>query len=102
MYSGSYVRKDDLRKGDLVIYGNGGGYPTHVTIYIGNGQVIHESNHRDGVKISTLYMMQYITARRVINDTAINLVEQKVDELVEEAKNENTAEEKTTVEDKTK
>ena len=84
MYSGSYVRKDDLRKGDIVIYGNGGGYATHVGIYIGDSLVLHESNHRDGVKISTLYMMQYITARRVINDTAINIVEQQIEETKKE------------------
>ena len=92
MYAGSYVRKDDLRKGDIVIYGNGGGYATHVAMYIGNGQVIHESNHRDGVKISSLYMMQYITARRVINDTAISIVERQIEEANKEKEEETTLE----------
>lgn len=75
MKNGTYVKKADLQKGDLVIYGNGSGKAVHVAIYIGNGQVIHESNHRDGVKISTVNMMQYITARRVINTTSIKIVE---------------------------
>ena len=80
MYSGSYVRRDDLRKGDIIVYGNGGGYATHVAIYIGDNLVLHESNHRDGVKISNVNMMQYITARRVINDTAISIVEKQIEE----------------------
>ena len=78
--SGTYIRKADLQKGDLVFYGNGNGRVSHVGIYIGNGQVIHESNHRDGVKISSVNMMQYITARRVINSTSIKIVEQKLEE----------------------
>ncbi len=75
--SGTYVRKSDLQKGDLVFYSNGSGKITHVTIYIGGGQVIHESNHRDGVKISSVNMMQYITARRVINAKANQIAEEK-------------------------
>lgn len=76
--NGTYVRKSDLQKGDLVFYGTGKGVISHVAIYIGNGQVIHESNRRDGVKISSVNMMQYITARRVINSKAIKIVEDKI------------------------
>ena len=75
--NGSYVSKSDLQKGDLVFYGYGDGKVHHVAIYIGAGQVIHESNHRDGVKISSLNMMQYITARRVINSTADKIAVEK-------------------------
>lgn len=71
--NGSYVKKSDLQKGDLVFYGYGNGVVRHVAIYMGNGKVIHESNHRDGVKISSLNMMEYITARRVINSKAIEI-----------------------------
>ncbi len=39
--------------GDLFFYGNGG--IGHVAMYIGGGQVIHASNHRDGIKISNAY-----------------------------------------------
>ena len=76
--SGTYVRKADLQKGDLVFYSSGGSKATHVAIYVGNGSVIHESNHRDGVKYSSVNMMHYITARRVINSTATKIAEEKV------------------------
>lgn len=76
--NGTFVRKGDLQKGDLVFYGKTSGRATHVAIYIGNGQVIHESNHRDGVKISSVNMMHYITARRVINSKSIKIVEDKI------------------------
>ncbi len=41
------------RPGDLFFYGSGG--VSHVAMYIGGGQVIHASNHRDGIKISNAY-----------------------------------------------
>ncbi len=77
---GTYVKKSDLKKGDLVFYSSGTNYATHVSIYIGDGKVIHESNPRDGVKISSVNIMRYITARRVINDTAKKIVEKKIEE----------------------
>ena len=75
--NGTYVKKSDLEKGDLVFYGQKSGSISHVGIYMGNGRVIHESNHKDGVKISSVNMMHYITARRVINTKAIKIAEQK-------------------------
>ena len=72
---GTYVKKSDLQKGDLVFYSSGGKTATHVGLYMGNGKVIHESNPKNGVKISSVNMMHYITARRVINSTAIKKVE---------------------------
>ena len=85
---GKYVAKKDLQKGDLVFYkakGSRGG-ASHVGLYIGGGQVIHESRPGIGVKISPVTMMQYVTARRVINSNAVKIAEQK--KLEEEKKNE--------------
>ena len=79
---GTYVNKKDLQKGDLVFYkakGSRGG-ATHVGIYIGSGQVIHESRPGVGVKINSVNMMQYVTARRVINSKAKQIAEQKLEE----------------------
>ena len=79
---GTKVSKSNLQKGDLVFYkakGSRGG-ASHVGIYIGGGQVIHESKPGVGVKISTVNMMQYVTARRVINNKATKIAEQKATE----------------------
>ena len=76
LYSGSYVSKSDLQPGDLVFYGYSN-YASHVAIYIGGGMVIHESNPRDGVKISSVNMMHYITARRLITASVVKEEEKK-------------------------
>ena len=65
IYSGTYVSKEDLQPGDLVFYSYGN-VASHVAIYIGNGTIIHESTPRDGVKLSSVNIMNYITARRLI------------------------------------
>ena len=52
--------------GDLVFFGYNGKI-CHVTMYIGNGQIIHSSNKKYGVIISNLnYSMQYLGACRII------------------------------------
>ena len=76
LYSGSYVAKEDLRPGDLVFYGYYQGYSSHVAIYIGDGLIIHESNPRDGVKISSVNIMVYQTARRLITENVVSNVSQ--------------------------
>ena len=88
MSRGKYVAKSDLQKGDLVFYKQKGarGGASHVAIYYGGGQVIHESRPGVGVKFSTVNMMQYVTARRVINSNSVRIAEQKLEE--EKKKNE--------------
>ena len=82
IYSGTYVAKNDLQPGDLVFYGNNSSYASHVGIYIGSGLIIHESNPRDGVKISSVNIMVYITARRLITENVVSQVEEvKNDEV---------------------
>ena len=65
LYSGTYVSRDDLQPGDLVFYSYGS-VASHVAIYIGNGTIIHESTPKYGVKLSSVNIMNYITARRLI------------------------------------
>lgn len=89
LYSGSYVAKEDLKPGDLVFYGYSQGYSSHVAIYIGDGLIIHESNPRDGVKISSVNIMVYQTARRLITENVVSNVTQ-----VEEVKIDNQEETK--------
>ena len=84
LYSGSYVSKADLQPGDIVFYSYGS-VASHVAIYMGNGLVIHESNPRDGVKISSVNIMNYITARRLITS---NIVKEEKKVEIEEVKEE--------------
>ncbi len=51
---GRRISAGDAQPGDLFFYGSGGSI-SHVAIYIGGGQVVHASNHRDGIKISNAY-----------------------------------------------
>lgn len=65
--AGTSVNASSIRPGDLVFYGSGS-YISHVAMYIGNGQVIHASNPRTGIKISNMYYRSPIKITRVIND----------------------------------
>lgn len=71
IHNGSYVSREDLQPGDLVFYSYGS-VASHVAIYMGNGLIIHESTPRDGVKISSVNIMRYITARRVISGNTVS------------------------------
>ena len=64
---GTAVSAENMRPGDLVFYSKGGGI-NHVAIYIGNGQVCHASNARDGIKISTWNYRTPTTIRNVLGD----------------------------------
>lgn len=44
--AGTEVSYADAQPGDLICYGG------HVAIYMGNGQIVHASNAKDGIKIS--------------------------------------------------
>lgn len=58
------VSSGDVRPGDLFFYGSGG--VSHVAMYIGNGQIIHASNPRTGIKISAAYYRTPVKIGRVI------------------------------------
>ena len=66
--NGTYVSKENLQPGDLVMFGRG--YINHVGIYIGNNQFIHAENARTGVVITSLdasyYASTYAGARRIL------------------------------------
>lgn len=62
---GTKVSSGDLRAGDLVFYSNGGGI-NHVALYIGNGKVVHASNKKSGIKISTWNYRTPTTIRRYL------------------------------------
>lgn len=48
--SGRSIEYSDMQPGDIICYGKGSKC-THVALYIGDGQIIHEANKRQGVII---------------------------------------------------
>lgn len=64
---GSTVKVSEAKPGDLVFYGNGKSI-NHVAIYIGNGQVIHASSPKTGIKISNVSYRSPIKAVRILYD----------------------------------
>lgn len=48
---GRAVSASEIQPGDLIFYSQGGRI-NHVALYIGNGQVVHASTERTGIKIS--------------------------------------------------
>ncbi len=61
--SGTPVSLSDIQAGDLLFYSNGSGIG-HVTIYMGNGQVVHASNSNTGIIISDYGYRTPVSARR--------------------------------------
>ncbi len=62
---GRSVGTSELLPGDLIFYGSGGSI-SHVAIYIGNGQIVHASNSRDGIKVSNAFYRTPICCRRML------------------------------------
>nr|WP_295280087.1 C40 family peptidase [uncultured Blautia sp.] len=56
--AGYEVSYADAQPGDLICYGG------HVAIYMGNGQIVHASNSRDGIKVSNNAAYRTITSVR--------------------------------------
>ncbi|WP_070000787.1 C40 family peptidase [Cellulosilyticum sp. I15G10I2] len=66
--NGYRVSEKDLLPGDLVFYGSNGKRIDHVAIYAGNGQIIHASDAKSGIKMSALhYGKPLIGMKRVLN-----------------------------------
>lgn len=63
--AGYEVSFDDRKPGDLIFYKNSSGAVGHVAMYIGNDKVVHASNARDGIKISTYNYRTPYKIRRI-------------------------------------
>lgn len=63
---GRLVSVAELQPGDLVFYDHGTGSVEHVGIYIGNGQIVHASNRRTGIKISSVNYSTPFKVRRIV------------------------------------
>lgn len=64
--AGTPVSLAALEPGDLVFYDHGTGSCEHVAIYIGNGQVVHASSRRTGIKISNVNYSTPFKACRIL------------------------------------
>ena len=64
---GTSISASEAQPGDLFFYGNGSRI-NHVAIYIGNGQVVHASSPRTGIKISGAYYRNPVKVVRVLQD----------------------------------
>ena len=49
---GEAINSSEMQPGDLIFYANSSGTVNHVAMYIGNGQVVHASSARTGIRIS--------------------------------------------------
>lgn len=65
--AGTPVSLAALQPGDLVFYDHGTGSCEHVGIYIGNGQIVHASSSRTGIKISNVNYSTPFKACRIAN-----------------------------------
>lgn len=63
---GKKITKSQLQPGDLIFYGENGKI-NHVAMYIGNGQIVHAANKRDGIKISNAFYRTPICYRSYLN-----------------------------------
>lgn len=64
---GTEIDVSEVLPGDLIFYSNGSRI-NHVAIYIGNGQVIHASSPKTGIKISNYDYRTPVKATRILVD----------------------------------
>ena len=57
---GSEVSYSEAQPGDVICYAG------HVALYIGNGQIVHASTRRTGIKITNATYKEMLTIRRIV------------------------------------
>lgn len=57
---GKAVSYSEAQPGDIIYYGG------HVGIYIGNGQIVHASTERTGIKITSATYRSIVSVRRIV------------------------------------
>lgn len=69
---GSAVSRNNMTPGDIIVWSTyANNTPTHVSLYVGGGKMIHAANPRTGVIVSTIYEWEnyggghIVTIRRV-------------------------------------
>jgi len=64
---GRVISIEEIRPGDLLFYGNGSRI-NHVAMYIGDGQIVHASTERTGIKVSDWMYRKPIKVVNVLGD----------------------------------
>lgn len=64
---GTRISASEAKPGDLFFYGSGSSI-SHVAIYIGNGQIVHASSKKTGIKISNAFYRSPICVTIVLGD----------------------------------
>jgi len=64
--AGRAITLAEAQPGDIICYGSGG--CSHVALYIGNGQIVQESNPRRGLEVNSVYFMSNIIAVKNVLD----------------------------------
>ena len=65
---GKAIKSSEMKPGDLIFYANSRGKINHVSMYIGNGQIVHAASRRSGIKISTWNYRTPVRIRNMIGD----------------------------------
>ena len=63
--AGRAISLDQAQPGDIICFGDGG--CSHVALYIGDGQIVHEANSRLGCVISSINFMNIVGVKNVID-----------------------------------
>lgn len=68
---GVFVSRDELQPGDLIYFGTEANSPSHVGMYVGNGEMIHAPHTGDVIKYANItsgyYYNNFMGAKRMIN-----------------------------------
>lgn len=66
--NGRAISLDEIQPGDIVCYSSNGSKCTHVALYIGNGQIVHDANSKKGVCIAKIdYDDTFLGVKNVID-----------------------------------
>ena len=63
--AGRSISLSEAQPGDIICYGSGG--CSHVALYIGDNQIVHEANSRLGCCISGINFMNIVGVKNVID-----------------------------------
>lgn len=93
---GYFVRRENIKPGDLLFFATYASYPSHVGIYIGNGKMIHASSRGGRVEVTDInqdyYTKRFLFAKRIPANMK-ELVLQDSIESIEEYISENSKKE---------